>query len=228
MTAIKAIAFDMYGTLYDVNSVAARCNALFPGRGEEMSRIWRQKSLEYTWLRSLMEDYRPFEAVTEDALVFTCAQLGLSLDAAARSALCEAYLHLEPHPEVPAALAELEATGTTLTILSNGSAHSIGSVVRNSGLEKHFAALLSADSVKVYKPHHAVYEIAEQQLGLERTEILFVSSNPWDASGASHFGFPVCWVNRGGKTFDELGQAPDHVVTGIDALPAYLEARNGH
>jgi 2-haloacid dehalogenase len=226
MTAIKAIAFDMYGTLYDVNSVAVRCNDFFPGRGEEISHLWRQKSLEYTWLRTLMGDYRPFEAVTDDALVFTCAHLGLALDASARSALCEAYLHLEPHPEVPAALAALETTGTTLTILSNGSAHSIGSVVRNSGLEKHFAALLSADSVKRYKPHHAVYEIAEKELGLNRTEILFVSSNPWDASGARHFGFPVCWVNRGGKTFDELGQAPNHVVTGIDGLPAYLRAHS--
>jgi 2-haloacid dehalogenase len=227
MTAIKAIAFDMYGTLYDVNSVSTRCNEFYPGRGEEMSHLWRQKSLEYTWLRSLMDDYSPFEAVTEDALVFTCGQLGLSLDEATRAALCEAYFHLEPHPEVRAALAELEATGIALTILSNGSAHSIGSVVRNSGLEKHFKALLSADSVKIYKPHHTVYEIAEQQLRLNRAEILFVSSNPWDASGARHFGFPVCWVNRSGKTFDELGQAPDLVVTGIDALPAYIRARNG-
>jgi 2-haloacid dehalogenase len=206
MTAIKAIAFDMYGTLYDVNSVSASCNAFYPGRGEEISHLWRQKSLEYTWLRSLMGDYSPFEAVTEDALVFTCGHLGLSLDEATRAALCEAYLNLKPHPEVPAALAELESMGPALTILSNGSAHSI---------------------VKTYKPHHRVYEIAEKQLGLDRAEILFVSSNSWDASGARHFGFPVCWVNRSGKTFDELGQVPDFVVTGIDALPACIRARDG-
>ena len=226
MTAIKGIAFDMYGTLYDVHSVAARCDESFPGRGKEISALWRQKNLEYTWLRTLMGEYAPFEALTEDALVFACKYLKLPLDDDTRAALCDAYLKLEPHPEVPAALAELQSMGLPLAILSNGSVQSIRSVVSHSGLEERFTHLLSADSVKVYKPHHKVYELGEDELGFDRSEILFVSSNSWDASGAHQFGYRVCWVNRTGNVFEELGQVPDQVVAGIDALPGYIKACN--
>lgn len=223
MKNIQAIVFDLYGTLYDVHSVAARCESYFPQRGQEISALWRQKQLEYTWLRSLMNQYRDFEQCTEDALVFTARHLRLALDAPTRALLCQEYLRIQPFPEVPQALRRLNALGLSLAILSNGSVHSIRSVVQHSGLEAEFAHLISVDAVQVFKPHPRVYQLAEQRLQLLPTEILFVSSNAWDASGARHYGYPVCWVDRKGGSFDELGQRPDHVVAGLDALAGLLE-----
>jgi 2-haloacid dehalogenase len=225
MKNIRGIVFDLYGTLYDVHSVAAVCDTYHPGRGREISTIWRQKQLEYTWLRSLMGDYVDFEQVTRDALVFTSRQLQLPLDDAARLALCQEYLRLAPYPEVPQALARLQAMQLPLAILSNGSVHSIRSVVAASGLEQRFQHLISADSVQIFKPHGSLYQLAEQQLNCDRSELLFVSSNAWDASGARHFGYPVCWINRAGNTFDELGQSPDFVVQGLDQLADWMEAQ---
>jgi 2-haloacid dehalogenase len=218
MTEIKAVVFDLYGTLYDVHSVATSCEAHFPLRGREISLLWRQKQLEYTWLRSLMAKYVNFERATEDALIYACIHLDLELDAPTMHSLCNAYLRIPPFPEVSAALRRLNVLGLPLAILSNGSVHSINTVVENSGLAREFAQLISVDEVQIFKPHPRVYELAERALGLQRSEILFVSSNPWDATGARYFGYPVCWVNRSGGCFDELGQRPDHVVTGLDGL----------
>lgn len=218
MKSIKGIVFDLYGTLFDVHSVVQLCDAYFPGRGPEVSTLWRQKQLEYTWLRSLMGQYLSFEEATEDGLVFTCKRLGLILPDTVRVALCNEYLRLQPYPETPAALVALQAKGLPLAILSNGSVRSIGSVVSHSGLEKYFDHLISVEAVKVFKPDFRVYELAEKTLGFARSDILFVSSNPWDASGAKHFGYTVCWVNRNDSVFDELGATPDIVVKGLDAL----------
>jgi 2-haloacid dehalogenase len=218
MTEIKAVVFDLYGTLYDVHSVAATCEGYFPQRGREISMLCRQKQLEYTWLRSLMAKYVNFEKATEDGLIYACNCLHLELDATTRHSLCNEYLRIQPFPEVSAALRRLNELGLPLAILSNGSAHSIKTVVQNSGLDREFAHLISVDEVRVFKPDPRVYELAERTLRLQRSEILFVSSNPWDATGARYFGYPVCWVSRSGGCFDELGQRPDHVVTGLDAL----------
>ncbi|WP_395823494.1 haloacid dehalogenase type II [Collimonas sp.] len=218
MHHINGIVFDLYGTLYDVHSVATLCDTYHPGHGREISAAWRQKQLEYTWLRSLMGNYVDFEQATRDALLSTSRQLKLALDTAAQLALCDAYLRLPPHAEVPAALSRLQASGLPLAILSNGSPHSIHSVVTQSGLGPCFAHLISADEVRMFKPHHSVYQLAEAHLKLDRAEILFVSSNAWDASGACHFGYPVCWINRAGSAFDELGQILDYVVRGLDEL----------
>ena len=220
MTQAQAIVFDLYGTLYDVHSVVQRCNAAYPGQGMQISELWRQKQLEYTWLRSLMGQYVPFEQATDDALVYTCRRLGLDLDPATRAALCDAYLKLDPYPEVPAALQQLNELGLPLAILSNGSVFSIDSVVRHSGLQHHFAHLLSVERAGVFKPDFRVYTLACQALGLAPGQILFVSSNAWDAAGARHFGFEVCWVNRRGNTFDELGVTPHIVAGGLDEVPA--------
>jgi 2-haloacid dehalogenase len=222
MNDIKAVVFDLYGTLYDVHSVAARCDDCYPQRGREISLMWRQKQIEYTWLRTLMDSYKDFEGATEDALVYTCRQLGLALDAPTRELLCSEYLRIQPFAEVPAALRQLRDLGLPLTILSNGSEHSIRSVVQHSGLGSEFAHLISVDAVQVFKPHPRVYGLAEYRLRLQRQQILFVSSNAWDASGARHYGYPVCWVNRGANCFDELGQQPDLVVDGIDTLARHL------
>ncbi|CAN7779829.1 haloacid dehalogenase type II [Paraburkholderia sp. SIMBA_054] len=209
MNHIKAIAFDLYGTLFDVHSVAVQCDEQFPGRGQEISNVWRQKQLEYTWLRSLMNRYIPFEHVTEETLRFTIRHLGLELDERACRSLSDAYLRLQAYPEVPDALRALRDRGLKLAILSNGSPHSIDAVVTNAGLRNSFDHLLSVDPVRVYKPDNRAYELAEQTFGVGRREILFVSSNAWDATGARYFGFPTCWINRGGKTFEEMGQRPD-------------------
>ncbi|GAC1323750.1 MAG: haloacid dehalogenase type II [Collimonas sp.] len=222
MKNIRGIVFDLYGTLFDVHSVAAACDDYHRGRGGEISVVWRQKQLEYTWLRSLMGDHVDFEQATRDALVFTSRQLQLPLDEAACSALCNEYLKIRPYPEVPAALARLQEMGLPLAILSNGSVNSIRSVVAASGLGLRFKHLISADDAQIFKPHHSVYKLAEQQMNWDRSELLFVSSNAWDASGARHFGYPVCWINRAGNAFDELGQSPDHVVQGLDQLADWM------
>jgi 2-haloacid dehalogenase len=223
MKPIQAIVFDLYGTLFDVHSVSAACGDHFAGRGREISAMWRQKQLEYTWMRSLMDRHEDFETATRDALVFTCRQLGLALDDQVRGRLCDAYLRLVPFAEVPSALGLLNAAGLKLAILSNGSTHSIASVVGHAGLSSQFAHLISIDEVGVFKPHRRVYELAQRRLDLPLDRILFVSSNSWDATGAAYYGYPTCWVNRSGGVFDELGRLPDLVVTGVDAIPAALQ-----
>jgi 2-haloacid dehalogenase len=222
MNDIRAVVFDLYGTLYDVHSVAAMCETFHPGRGLDVSKLWRQKQLEYTWLRSLMGQYVNFERATEDALIYTCGHLGIELDDARREALCEAYLRLSPFTEVPQALRELRARGFTLAILSNGSNYSIESVVRHSGLAGEFQHLISVEDAQIFKPSSRAYELAESRLELGRTAILFVSSNGWDITGAAYHGFPTCWVNRGGATFEEMGQRPANTISGLDKLPGLL------
>ncbi|WP_321796891.1 haloacid dehalogenase type II [Caballeronia sp. J97] len=223
MHHIKAIAFDLYGTLFDVHSVVDRCEQRYAGRGREISALWRQKQLEYTWLRSLMNRYVTFEQATEDALRYTCRHLGLDLDDETRAALCNAYLELRSFPEVPDALLRLRERGLKLAVLSNGSPHSIGSVVGHAGLRDRFDYLLSVDPARIFKPHDRAYALAEQAFGLSRAAILFVSSNPWDATGARYFGFPTGWINRGGSTFDEMGQRPDWELAGLDDLPKLFD-----
>lgn len=224
MSDTKAIVFDLYGTLYDVHSVVQQCDASYPGRGVEISAMWRQKQLEYTWLRSLMGQYVPFEEATRDALVYVCNHLNLDLDKATCGMLCDAYLELSPYPDVPAAVQQLKSVGLPLAILSNGSVFSIGSVVKSSGLDEYFSHLLSVEQVGVFKPDPRVYALACQTLGMAPDQILFVSSNAWDIAGARHFGFQTCWVNRRGNTFDELGARPHAVIGGLDALPALISA----
>lgn len=229
MKQIKGIVFDLYGTLYDVHSVASACSRHFPGRGLEISMLWRQKQLEYTWLRSLMGQYITFEQATEDALRFVAKHLKLEMGDEVHAALSNEYLNIKPYPEVPATLVTLQSLGVPLAILSNGSVNSIRSVVGNSGLTDRFDHLISVADVQIFKPHRSVYELAENKLGLHRSEILFVSSNSWDASGARHFGYQVCWVNRSANTFDELGQQPDRVVGDLAELPEVVRlASAGH
>jgi 2-haloacid dehalogenase len=224
MNNIKALVFDLYGTLCDVHSVAAACDARFPDRGREISVMWRQKQLEYTWMRSLMGCYENFEKATHDALAFACRQLGLELPSVVHAELCNAYLRLGAFPEVPAALDELRSQGLKLAILSNGSVRSIDSVVTHAGIAPKFDELISVDEVEVFKPHRSVYELAERRLGLGRSSILFVSSNSWDATGASYYGYATCWVNRANGHFDELGRTPDLQVPDLSAIAPALAA----
>lgn len=228
MSNTQAIVFDLYGTLYDVHSVVQQCDALYPGQGMQISEMWRQKQLEYTWLRSLMGKYVSFEQATDDALVYTCNHLKLDLDETACAMLCNAYLDLSPHPEVPAALQRLKNMGLPLAVLSNGSVFSIDKVVRNAGLREHFSNLISVEQVGAFKPDPRVYTLACQELGLSPHQILFVSSNAWDVAGAGHFGFTVCWVNRRNSPLEELDATPDAMVSGLDELPELIRAAQGY
>jgi 2-haloacid dehalogenase len=222
MKQIKSVVFDLYGTLYDVHSVAATCDEFFPGRGLEISKVWRQKQLEYTWLRSLMGLYVNFEQATEDAIRFACAELNLSLTSELQERMCNAYLRISPYPDTADALRALNEAEVPLAILSNGSRRSIQQVVNNSGLNWAFDQLISVEELAVFKPHPSVYSLAEQRMNLRRENILFVSSNAWDASAAKHFGFPTCWINRKNGAFDELGSTPTHTVSNLSVMAEWV------
>jgi 2-haloacid dehalogenase len=204
-----AIVFDAYGTLFDVHSVVARCEALFPGKGTQLSQLWRAKQLEYTWQRSLMQRYAPFSALTRDALAFACEAMGLSY----REELMAEYLRLSLYPEVRDTLKKL---GGKQAILSNGSPDMLGPLLAHSGLR--FDAVISVDELKIYKPAPHVYELAVKRLATEKTRIGFVSSNCWDALGAKSYGFRVYWVNRARAPLDRLGFEPDAVLTSLDEI----------
>src|SRR5262245_32943974 len=178
--SLDALVFDAYGTLFDVHSVMRRCEALFPGRHEELSRLWRAKQLEYTWLRSLMGRYAPFSTVTREALAHACQALGLELTAERMEALMAEYNMLSPYAEVSKALSALG--NIKKAILSNGSPDMLHPLVAHSRLE--LDAVISVDELKIFKPAPQVYELAPRKLGVPKEKIGFVSSNCWDAIGA--------------------------------------------
>jgi 2-haloacid dehalogenase len=216
----EALVFDAYGTIFDVHSVADRCESLWPGRGTAVSQLWRTKQLEYTWQRSLMQRYRDFRAVTEESLRYVCDALKLRCSQTEIDSLLEEYLRLATFPEVPQALKRLGSK--KLAILSNGSPAMLEPLVKNAGLESTFAAVLSVDSLKVYKPDPRVYELAVEALGVAASDIGFVSSNCWDACGAKSYGFNVFWINRAGAPVDGLGERPDFLLGNLAELPSLL------
>ena len=218
---IKALVFDAYGTLFDVHSVVALGEQLYPGKGGQLSQLWRAKQLEYTWLRSLMGRYEDFTLVTRAALEYACKALQLPLDTHKSGQLMAAYNNLALYPDAREALAGL--SGLPLAILSNGAPAMLGPLVKNAELEKKFAAVISVDDVKIYKPDPRVYQLAPDRLGVAAREIGFVSSNYWDAAGARNFGFNVFWINRAGAQADPLGAAPDAVLARLTELIAHLE-----
>ena len=206
----EALVFDAYGTLYDVHSVAARCETCWPGKGAELSRLWRAKQLEYTWQRSLMQRYAPFSTVTREALAYACEALGLELGVAQMEGLMSEYLRLASYPDV----AVLRKINLKKAILSNGSPDMLLPLVEHSGLR--FDAVISVDEVRVFKPSPLVYELAVERL--RTRNIGFVSSNCWDALGAKSFGFEVYWINRAGAPMDRLGFKPDRVLKSLDEI----------
>ncbi|HKX18695.1 MAG TPA: haloacid dehalogenase type II [bacterium] len=212
---VEALVFDLYGTLLDVRSLD-RVGPAETGGPESFVTMWRQKQLEYTWLRAAMGRYTDFWAVTGEALDYTLERLGLSVDPGARRRLMDAWLTLLPYREVPAALGQLRAT--TLAVLSNGSPPMLDRALRAADLHHLFAHVISVDEVGAYKPVPAVYALAEGRLGLNRSVILFVSSNAWDAAGAKAFGLRVAWVNRTGAPAERLGFAPDLIVRDLEEL----------
>ena len=217
MPPIRGYVFDAYGTLFDVHSVIDAGRAITSDPAA-LSVLWRQKQLEYTWLRALMGRYEDFWAVTEAALRHSVRRLGLRADDGQLARLMEAYLSLPCFAEVPAALERL--AGRPRAILSNGSPRMLAAAVTASGLERHLQHVLSVDAVKTYKPSPAVYALAPRALGIPAAELLFISSNAWDIAGAKSFGYQVAWCNRTGAPAEELGAAPDLVITRLDELPA--------
>jgi 2-haloacid dehalogenase len=212
-----ALVFDAYGTLYDVHSVVRRCETCFPGRGTQLSQLWRSKQLEYTWQRSLMRRYVAFSTITRQALAYSCRALGLELADPQMDELMNEYLALDPFPEVRAALERLPMKKA---ILSNGSPDMLAPLVRNSDLQ--FDAVLSVDPLRVYKPAPQVYELAVKQLRVPKERIGFVSSNCWDALGAKSFGFTAYWINRARAPLDKLGVRPDAELASLAELPDIL------
>lgn len=220
MNPVPALVFDAYGTLFDVHSVVAAGEELFPGRGLALSQLWRTKQLEYTWLRSLMGAYEDFSVITRQSLAYACEALQLSCSEVQAAALMDAYRNLKPYPEVPAALARL--ADRRLAILSNGAPEMLLAVVAASGLQRHFQAVLSVHDVGIYKPDPRVYQLAVDRLGLARERIGFVSSNGWDAAGAAAFGFTVYWINRLGAPVEHLPAKPVAVLRDLSELPGLL------
>lgn len=191
---IKAVVFDAYGTLYDVQSVAAITDEAFPGYGEIVTQIWRLKQLEYTWLRSLMQRYEDFSVITRESLAYTLRCVGLKSDPAVFERIMEKYVHLDLYPDAKAALTAMK--DRKLAILSNGSTDMLNSLVRNTGLDKILDATISIDSRKIFKPAPAAYTLIESTLEVTPAEVLFVSSNPFDVCGAKAFGLNVAWIER--------------------------------
>ena len=219
---VTALVFDAYGTLFDVHSVTRLADTLFPGKGAALSRAWRTKQLEYTWLRSLMGRYEDFNRVSAASLEWALESLKLAADERARAALVEEYRKLALFPEVLGALEALART-RALAILSNGHPEMLDAVVDHNRLRHFFrGGILSVHPAGVFKPDPRVYRIAEDCLGVPRAVVGFVSSNGWDAAGAKAFGFRAIWVNRSGAPVERLGHEPDAVVSDLAGLPALL------
>lgn len=242
--SIKAVVFDAYGTLYDIQSVASVTEQAFPGYGEIITQVWRIKQLEYTWLRSLMRRYEDFSVITRDSLAYTLKVLGLPYDSAAFERIMDKYLHLDPYPDALGALAAMR--DRKLAILSNGSTGMLNALVANSGLDRVLDATISIDSQKIFKPAPEAYELIETRLGVPPAEVLFISSNPWDACGAKAFGLNVAWIERVTPEamalacvkndlvapltmfkairtqMDELGLEPDYRIHALAELPQLI------
>ena len=218
LAPIDAVVFDAYGTLFDVNSAAARWRDALGPQADAFSATWRRKQLEYSWLRSLMGAHADFWQVTAEALDFACERHGLA-DAALRNRLLESYRVLSAYPEVPAMLRAIRAAGFKTAILSNGAPAMLQAAVDSAGLAAHFDAVLSVEDAGVFKPHPHVYRLAVVALGVAAERICFVSSNGWDAAGAAHFGFRIVWVNRAGEPRERLPAGPEIELGDLAALP---------
>lgn len=221
LAACRACVFDAYGTLFDVNSPAQREMATLGDRAVALAQLWRQKQLEYTWLRSLMGRHADFWQVTGDGLDYALATLGIT-DGALRERLMQLYLTLDAYPDVAACLEKLRAGGRATAILTNGSPQTIDAAVAHSGLGPLLDQVLSVESVGIFKPHRSVYQLAVDRLGVEASRICFVSTNSWDALGAADFGFQVVWMDRFGRQPDRLPGKPVAVIKGLAELPPLL------
>jgi 2-haloacid dehalogenase len=219
LEGIRACVFDAYGTLFDVNSATAPCPHELGDKAAALNRLWREKQLQYTWLRACQGKHADFWQVTADALDFAVRSLGID-GAELRRRLLDSYLLLGAYPEVPDTLARLKTAGFRLAILSNGTPAMLESAVQNAKLHSLLDAVFSVEQAGVYKPNPRVYQLAVDGFGIVPEQICFVSSNAWDAYAASAFGMRVIWCNRTGQQEEHLPGKPDIVLSSLVEMPA--------
>ncbi|MFP7478544.1 haloacid dehalogenase type II [Terribacillus saccharophilus] len=216
MADIKAIVFDVYGTLFDVESIQKACEQHFPGKGEAVSSLWRSKQLEYAFLRQLMGQYEPFNIVTKDALSYALEIHECSYSDEVVQDLMDAYNQLLPYEETEEILRHFQ--DKKLAVFSNGPDEMLDPLLRNAGFRDYFDAVVSVDEIKQYKPTTASYAYLLKQLHVRRGEVLFLSSNGWDIAGAANFGFHTAWINRKGAPADRLGHKPNMEYNDLNGL----------
>ena len=216
MKNIKAIIFDAYGTLFDVNSAAEKCKDKIGDKWEGFANYWRTTQLEYTWLRSLMKRHKDFWQVTEDSL--DKSMKTYEIDSSMRNELLNLYKILSPFKEVPEVLKSLKDKNLKLAVLSNGTPSLLNELVKSNNLENIFDDIFSIEEVGVYKPDSKVYDIPIKKYQIQKKEVVFLSSNTWDVSGGGVFGYNSVWVNRFNKVFDKLSYKPQYVINNLNQL----------
>ncbi len=217
---VTACVFDAYGTLFDVNSAAAKCKEKLGDKWENFANAWRTTQLEYTWLRSLMKKYKNFWQITEDSLDHTMATF--KIDKNMREELLNLYKELIPYPEVKECLDGLKSKKIKITILSNGTPDLLKRLVESNNIQNYFDDIMSVENVGVYKPDSKVYEMPIKKYSCKPENICFLSSNTWDVSGGGVFGYNAIWVNRFNKIFDKLDYKPQYIINNLNQLPNLL------
>lgn len=220
-TEIDACLFDAFGTLFNVHGPAETLAHRLGEDAEAISALWRQKQIQYTWLRSLMGAYTDFGAITAEALDHALSAHNVG-DDSLREDLLAQYRRIAAYPEVAPTLAHLRACGLATGILSNGERDRVRDAAQNAGIANDLDPILSADDVRVFKPDARVYQLGPDALGTPPHRICFVSANAWDVAGAAHFGYKVIWVNRFGQTRENLPGAPSAICARVDVVPQLL------
>ena len=216
MKNIKAIIFDAYGTLFDVNSAAEKCKNKIGDKWEGFSNYWRSTQLEYTWLRSLMNRHKDFWQVTEDSL--DKSMKAFNINPSMRNELLNLYKILSPFKEVPEVLKALKEKNYKLAILSNGTPALLNELVKSNNLEKIFDDLFSIEQVGIYKPNSKVYDMPIKKYQIQKNDVVFLSANTWDVSGAGNYGYNSIWVNRNKNIFDKLDYLPKNIIKDLNQL----------
>ena len=216
MKNIKAIIFDAYGTLFDVNSAAENCKSKIGDKWESFANYWRKTQLEYTWLRSLMGRHKDFWQITEDSL--DKSMQAFNIDKAMKNELLDLYRILSPYPEVKETLEKLKEKKYKLAILSNGTPSLLNELVKSNDLQNLFDEIFSIEEVKIYKPSSKVYDMPIKKYNIKREEVAFLSANTWDVSGGGNYGFTSIWVNRNNNIFDNLDYKPKNQISGLNQL----------
>ncbi len=216
MKNIKAIIFDAYGTLFDVNSAAEKCKDKIGDKWEPFANFWRTTQLEYTWLRSLMKRHKDFWQITEDSL--NKSMMTFNIDPKMKGELLNLYKVLSPFKEVPETLKTLKEKKFKLAILSNGTPSLLNELVKSNNLDNLFDDLFSIEQVGIYKPSSKVYDIPIKKYQIEKNEIVFLSANTWDVSGGGNYGYQSIWVNRNNNIFDNLDYKPNHEIKDLSEL----------
>ena len=218
MKNVKAIIFDAYGTLFDVNSAAERCKDKIGSKWEAFANFWRTTQLEYTWLRSLMERHKNFWQITEDSL--DKSMKAFNIDLSMKDELLNLYKILSPYKEVPETLKALKEKKFKLAILSNGTPSLLNELVKSNNLDNLFDDIFSIEEVGIYKPSSKVYDIPIKKYQIEKSEVAFLSANTWDVSGGGNYGYQSIWVNRNNNIFDNLDYEPKNQIKNLkDLLP---------